>query len=385
MSRPRVAASTRGLTPWHNFPCARWYFPQTPGRNPDARQVRQEQKQVGNDGSGRMARDGDEMVEPVHVPVMRDRITELLGPALAAPDAVLLDCTLGLAGHARALLEANPGARLVGLDRDPDALDVARERLGEHGDRSTLVQAVYDQIGDVLDDLDLLGVNAVLMDLGLSSLQIDTAERGFAYAVDAPLDMRMDRGSPVTAEVVVNTWSEDELVRILRGYGEERFATRIARGIVAARDRAPITSSAALVDVVVGSLPAAARYGGRRGSGRSGGHPAKRTFQALRIAVNDELEVLARALPAAVRALLVGGRIAVLAYHSLEDRPVKRVLAAGAADRAPRDLPVVPEELRPELRLLTKGAERPTEAEIDDNPRAASARLRAAERLREAA
>lgn len=339
------------------------------------------------DGS---VRDGDEMVEAVHVPVMRDRIVDLLGPALAAPEAVLLDCTLGLGGHARALLDAHPTARLIGLDRDPDALAVAGERLADHRDRVVLVQAVYDDIAAVLDDLGIAGVHAVLMDLGLSSLQIDTAERGFAYAVDAPLDMRMDRTSPVTAEVVVNTWSETELVRILRHYGEERFAGRIARGIVGARDRDRISSSAQLVEVVVGSLPAAARYGSRRSGGRpadgrGGGHPAKRTFQALRIAVNDELEVLARALPAAVGALVVGGRIAVLAYHSLEDRPVKRVLTAAAADRAPRDLPVVPPELRPELRLLTRGAERPADTEVEQNPRAASARLRAAERMREAA
>jgi len=325
------------------------------------------------------------MVEPVHVPVMRDRIVDLLGPALAARDAVLLDCTLGLAGHAGALLDAHPEVRLVGLDRDPDALAVAGERLDPHRDRIHLVQAVYDEIGEVLDDLGLNGVHAVLMDLGLSSLQIDTADRGFAYAVDAPLDMRMDRTAPVTAEVVVNTWAEQDLVRILRGYGEERFADRIARAIVAARARDRITTSARLVEVIAASLPAAARYGARRAGGRGGGHPAKRTFQALRIAVNNELEVLARALPAAVRALTVGGRIAVLAYHSLEDRQVKRVLAAGAADRAPRDLPVVPPELQPELRLLTRGAERPSEAETADNPRAASARLRAAERMREAA
>lgn len=326
-----------------------------------------------------------------HVPVMLDRIVELLVPALADEGSVILDCTLGLAGHASALLQAAPNARLVGIDRDPDALAVAGERLAPYGDRATLVRAVYDEIPDVLADLDLHGVDAVLMDLGLSSLQIDTASRGFAYAVDAPLDMRMDRTSPVTAETIVNTWDQGELVRILRTWGEERFADRIARGIVARRADAPIRTSAELVEVILDSLPAAARYGSKR-EGRGshparevrGSHPAKRTFQALRIAVNDELAVLGRAVPAAVDALRLHGRIAVLAYHSLEDRPVKRELVRRSTDRGPRDLPVVPDELRAELRLLTRGAEVPSPAETTTNPRAASAKLRAAVRIKEA-
>ncbi|HIT75853.1 MAG TPA: 16S rRNA (cytosine(1402)-N(4))-methyltransferase RsmH [Candidatus Avipropionibacterium avicola] len=316
----------------------------------------------------------------VHVPVMRDRIVELLAPSLQQRDAVLVDCTLGLAGHSLALLDAFSDTRLIGIDRDADALAVAEQRLARHHDRVTLVQAVYDEVDRVVADQGLASVSAVLMDLGLSSLQIDRADRGFAYAVDAPLDMRMDQRAELTAEGVVNGWSEAELVRILRRYAEERFADRIARAIVAERSRAPITTSARLVEIVTESLPAAARYAKKSGRGS---HPAKRTFQALRIAVNDELAVLARALPAAVGVLGLGGRIAVLAYHSGEDRQVKQVLAAGAADRAPRDLPVVPEELQAELRLLTRGAEQPGEDEINDNPRAASARLRAAERVRE--
>ncbi|MGD7787060.1 16S rRNA (cytosine(1402)-N(4))-methyltransferase RsmH [Propionibacteriaceae bacterium Y1700] len=312
----------------------------------------------------------------LHTPVMRDRILELLTPALTEPGAVVVDCTLGMGGHALALLEACPRAHLIGIDRDPQALDLAGRRLADHADRITLVQAVYDEIGAVLDEQRIDGVQAILMDLGLSSLQIDRPDRGFAYRVDAPLDMRMGEQA-LTAATVLNTYSAKELARILRTYGEERFADRIARRIVNARETEPFTTSARLVALLHDAIPAASR--------RTGGHPAKRTFQALRIEVNAELEVLARAVPAAVGALAVGGRIAVLAYHSLEDRPVKRVLAAGSVSQAPRDLPVVPESMQPELRLLTRGAEVPGAEEIDSNPRAASAKLRAAERIREVA
>ncbi len=314
---------------------------------------------------------------PRHEPVMRDRIVELLAPALDREGAVLVDCTLGLAGHARALLDACPAARLIGIDRDADALAVAADRLAPYEGRTVLVQAVYDEIAEVVAAEAPGGVQAVVMDLGLSSLQIDTVARGFAYATDAPLDMRMDARSPLTAATVVNTYDTRDLVRILRQYGEERFADRIARRIVTERERAPFTTSARLVATVAEAIPAAARF--------SGGHPAKRTFQALRIEVNAELEALDRALPAAVGTLVVDGRIAVLAYHSLEDRPVKRTFSALASDTAPRHLPVVPPEMAPQLRLLTRGAERPQEAEIQINPRAASARLRAATRIRAAA
>ncbi len=312
----------------------------------------------------------------VHDPVMIDRIVELLSPALQRPGAVYVDGTLGLAGHASAILAANPEARLVGIDRDPDAHEVARERLGALADRATLVQAVYDELPDVLTDLGIGRIDAILLDLGLSSLQIDRTERGFAYRVDAPLDMRMNPTQGSTAADVLNTYSAGELARILKWYGEERFADRIARAVVAARQDAPFERSGRLVDVISSAIPAAARH--------TGGHPAKRTFQALRIEVNRELAALEGVLPAAVAALAVGGRFAVLSYHSLEDRLVKRTFAAGAADRAPRDLPVVPENLRAELRLLTRGAERPGAEETATNPRAASARLRVAERIREA-
>ena len=312
--------------------------------------------------------------EAVHLPVMRDRIVALLAPALERPGSVLVDCTLGLGGHTAALLDACPGARVVGLDRDPDALATAGERLARYGDRVTRVRAVYDEIGTVLADLGIARVEAVLADLGLSSLQIDARDRGFAYAVDAPLDMRMGQGGPTAADVV-NTYPAPQLARILSRYGEERFAGRIARAIVAAREEAPFITSARLVEVIAGAIPAAARH--------TGGHPAKRTFQALRIEVNRELEALEGMLPAALDSLAVDGRIAVLAYHSLEDRLVKHALRDVSTSRAPRDLPVVPDELQPTFTLLTKGAERPSDEEIATNPRAASARLRAARRIKE--
>jgi len=313
----------------------------------------------------------------VHVPVMRERIVELLAPALTEPGATYVDATLGLGGHAAAILEACPQAHLVGIDRDPQALAVARERLAAFQGRTTFVEAVYDELPQVLSDIGRPRVAAVLMDLGLSSLQIDRRERGFAYSVDAPLDMRMDGRQTLSAAVVVNTYDVRALAGILRRYGEERFADRIATRIVQARAEAPFDRSARLVQVVSDAIPMAAR--------KSGGHPAKRTFQALRIEVNAELVVLERALPAAIAALQVGGRLAVLSYHSLEDRLTKQALRTASTERAPRDLPVVPQGYGPELALLTRGAERPTQTEVTANPRAASARLRAAERIEEAA
>lgn len=315
--------------------------------------------------------------QPQHVPVLLDRIVELLAPALEPSDSdrapVLVDCTTGLGGHSAALLEACPAARLIGLDRDPDALAEATRRLSPYGDRVRLVRAVYDELPQVLADAGTPTVQAILFDLGLSSLQIDRADRGFAYSVDAPLDMRMGQDQPLTAADVLNSYDVADLTRILRVYGEERFADRIARRIVAERTDQPFTTSARLVALLQRTIPAK--------SAKTGGHPAKRTFQALRIEVNAELAALEGALPAALAALAPGGRIAVLAYHSLEDRMVKRAFAAGATDRAPRGLPVVPDDLRPELTLLTRGAERPGPDEVALNPRAASARLRAAMKL----
>lgn len=314
-----------------------------------------------------------------HVPVMLPEILELLTPSLQDPDTqpVFVDCTLGLGGHSEALLAACPQARLIGLDRDPQALAHARARLSPYADRTTLVEAVYDELPGVLARLGQPKVQAVLLDLGLSSLQIDRTERGFAYAVDAPLDMRMDSKQELTAAGILNTYPVRELTLILRRYGEERFADRIAKRIVTEREREPFTNSARLVALLYDAIPAATR--------KTGGHPAKRTFQALRIEVNAELKALEGVLPAAVAALAVGGRIAVLAYHSLEDRPVKQLFAKLSHDTAPRNLPVVPAGYGPELKLLTRGAQRPSEQEAQDNPRAASARLRAAVRIEEAA
>lgn len=317
--------------------------------------------------------------ERVHVPVMLSEVVALLAPALTPADPagappVLVDGTLGLAGHAAALLEACPQARLIGLDRDPQALERARVRLAPYAHRVTLVEAVYDELPAVLADLGQPRVQGVLLDLGLSSLQIDDPARGFAYAQDAPLDMRMGP-QELTAAEVLNTYSAPELARILRRYGEERFADRIARRVVEARAVEPFATSARLVELLYAAIPAATR--------KTGGHPAKRTFQALRIEVNAELAALESVLPSAVAALAIGGRIAVLAYHSLEDRLVKQLLAVRSANRAPRDLPVVPAGMGPELRLLTRGAARPTPEESDTNPRAASARLRAAVRIDE--
>jgi 16S rRNA (cytosine1402-N4)-methyltransferase len=315
---------------------------------------------------------------PAHVPVLLDRVLELFEPALARPDAVLVDATLGLGGHADALLTAHPELTLVGLDRDPDALDSARARLARHGDRVHFVHAVYDQLPAALSGLGIAprgGVAGVLMDLGVSSMQLDVAERGFAYARDAPLDMRMDRTASLTAAEVLNTYPPGDLVRVLRDYGEERFAKRIVDRLVRAREREPFTSSGRLVELLYEAVPAASR--------RTGGHPAKRTFQALRIEVNAELEALRAALPAAIAALRVGGRIVVEAYQSLEDRLVKQAIAALAKSRTPEGVPVELPGHGPSLRLLTRGAEQADEQEIDHNPRAASVRLRAAERILE--
>ena len=317
------------------------------------------------------------MTEPVHVPVLLERCVALLAPALERAGAVVVDATLGLGGHSEAMLERFPHLRLVGLDRDPAALEHSRARLAPYAERTTLVHAVYDALPDVLADLGLRQVQGVLLDLGVSSMQLDEADRGFAYAQDAPLDMRMDQTSGMPAAEVLNTYDVAALTRVLRTYGEERFARRIAQAIVRARAEAPFDRSARLVELVRDSIPAPAR--------RTGGNPAKRTFQALRIEVNDELGALERVLPAAIDAIDVGGRVVVMSYQSLEDRLVKQAFATGASITAPLDLPVVPESAQPRLALLTRGAESASEAEVALNPRAASVRLRAVERVRDAA
>ncbi len=314
-----------------------------------------------------------------HLPVMVEEVLDLFGPALQPSGAILVDATLGRAGHARALLEAHPGLALIGVDTDEQAIAESRRLLAPYAGRVTLVHAVYDEIPDLLSRAGHAGqrVQGILFDLGVSSPQLDDPDRGFAYSHDAPLDMRMDQAGPLTAADVLNTYPASELARVLRDYGEERFARRIADAVVRERSAVPLTSTGQLTELIRAAIPAPAR--------RTGGNPAKRTFQALRIEVNGELDALHRALPAALDSLAVGGRIVVLAYHSLEDRAVKTVLAEAAADRTPPGLPVPLESAQPAFRLLTRGAQRPSEAEVAANPRAASARLRAAERVREAA
>ncbi|WP_372442937.1 16S rRNA (cytosine(1402)-N(4))-methyltransferase RsmH [Mycolicibacterium baixiangningiae] len=312
-----------------------------------------------------------------HIPVLLDRCVDLLTPALTRHDsdgrgAVLVDATLGAGGHAHRFLTALPGLRLIGLDRDPQALQIAGERLAPFGDRVLLVRTRYDGIDDALARSGAWAgdVSGFLFDLGVSSMQLDRAERGFSYSIDAPLDMRMDSDAPLTAAEVVNTFPEREIARILREYGEERFAGRIAKYIVRAR---PLTTTGQLVELLYDAIPAPAR--------RTGGHPGKRTFQALRIAVNGELDSLRAAIPAALGALDTGGRIVVMAYQSLEDRIVKTEFAAATASRTPPGLPVELPGHEPEFVALTRGAERATPEEIERNPRSAPVRLRALEKV----
>jgi 16S rRNA (cytosine1402-N4)-methyltransferase len=306
-----------------------------------------------------------------HMPVLLQRCLDLLGPALQVPDAVMVDSTLGMGGHTEGVLAAFPHVRVIGLDRDPQALELAGRRLAPFGDRFVGVHAVYDEVRAVLDRLGVGAVQGVLMDLGVSSLQLDEPERGFSYAQDAPLDMRMDPTHDLSACDVVNTWGERELVTIFRRYGEERYAKQIARAIVRRRREQPFERTGELVDTIKCAIPAPARFGD--------GHPAKRVFQALRIAVNDELDSLAVALPAALEMLRPGGRLAVISFHSLEDRIVKRFLRERERGcTCPPDFPVCVCGHEPELRALQRRPIRPGPAELAANPRSASARLRAA-------
>ena len=336
---------------------ARFHFARS-GRNPDGTPVE----------GLRMVRSDDSGSSFGHRPVMLDEILELLVPV---PAGVLLDATLGGAGHAAALLDAAPQLVLVGLEQDPEAIGAARARLARFGDRATVVHSRFDRLDDVLDDLGIHTVNAVLFDLGVSSPQLDRAERGFSYRLEGALDMRMDPSRPVTAADVVNAWSEAELAALFRANGETRFGGRIARAIVAAR---PISTTTRLAEVVRVAIPAPAR--------RHGGHPARRAFQAIRIAVNEELHVLPTALDQALGRLAPGGRCVVISYHSGEDRIVKdrfRDAATGGCV-CPPGMPCVC-GARPTVRLLTRGARRPSQAEIESNRRAESARLRAVESL----
>ncbi|MET0860475.1 MAG: 16S rRNA (cytosine(1402)-N(4))-methyltransferase RsmH [Microbacterium sp.] len=312
----------------------------------------------------------------IHTPVLLERCIELLAPALTREGAVLVDATLGMGGHSEALLERFPDVNLIGLDRDQDALRIAGERLAGFGDRVHLVHTVYDGIDAALKESGFDTADGILFDLGVSSLQLDVADRGFAYSQDAPLDMRMDQTTGPMASYVLATYSEGELRRIFERYGEEKLSGRYARAIIRSRDEVPIERSGQLVDILVAATPYAAQRAG---------HPAKRVFQALRIEVNGELTVLERAIPAALERLPVGGRIVVMSYQSLEDRIVKRELARATASTSPAGLPVELPEHAPRFRLLVKGAELASDEERARNPRATPVRLRAAERVRDAA
>jgi 16S rRNA (cytosine1402-N4)-methyltransferase len=308
-----------------------------------------------------------------HDPVLLDRCVELLTPALTrrhadGTGATLVDATLGAGGHAERFLTELPGLHLIGLDRDRTALSIAGQRLAPFGDRVTYVQTRYDGFWspDVM-------VDGVLFDLGVSSMQLDRVERGFSYSHDAPLDMRMDQDAPLTAAELLNTYDKRALTRILQEFGEERFASRIAGEIVRRRDRKPFETTAELVQVLYDVIPAPAR--------RTGGHPGKRTFQALRTAVNGELDSLRSAVPGALAALREGGRIVVLAYQSLEDRIVKGEFATATASRSPAGLPVELPGYEPFFVSLTRGAEKAGPDEIELNPRSASVRLRALEKV----
>ncbi|MGB5110105.1 MAG: 16S rRNA (cytosine(1402)-N(4))-methyltransferase RsmH [Mycobacterium sp.] len=310
-----------------------------------------------------------------HVPVLLDRCVELLRPALTrhhsdGTGAVLVDATLGAGGHTERFLGELPGLHVVGLDRDPNALRIATERLAPFGDRFRSVRTRYD---GYWADRDEITIDGALFDLGVSSMQLDLVDRGFSYSHDAPLDMRMDPDAELTAADILNTYDERALTRVLREYGEERFASRIAGRIVRRRARQPLRSTAELVELLYEAIPAATR--------RTGGHPAKRTFQALRIAVNAELDSLRDALPASLAALSGGGRVVVMAYQSLEDKIVKGLFAAATASRTPPGLPVELPGYEAEFVSLTRGAEQAGAEEIERNPRSASVRLRALEKV----
>ena len=313
----------------------------------------------------------------LHTPVMLAECVQALRPALQARESVYVDATLGMGGHASAVLSAVPTTRLIGIDRDADALELARARLTEdgHEGRFHLVHATYDEMAQALTDAGVEKADGILMDLGLSSYQIDTRERGFSYSADAPLDMRMDASAHTpTAAELLNTLPHGQLARILSTFGEERYASAIASAVVRMRTTEPFERSHQLVQAIESAIPAKAKY--------AASHPAKRTFQALRIAVNEELSILDDALNAAMSVLHVGGRLVVESYHSLEDRMVKTAFAKASSSSAPPGLPVELEQFAPRFTLVTRGALQASAREIEANPRAASVRVRVLERVR---
>jgi 16S rRNA (cytosine1402-N4)-methyltransferase len=309
-----------------------------------------------------------------HISVMRDTCIDLLTPAINKSETpVVVDATLGLGGHSEALLDSNPNLVLIGIDRDLDAIVKAKNRLAKFENRAKLNHAIFDEITEVVNSFGYSEVDGILFDLGVSSMQLDQSDRGFSYSQDAPLDMRMDRSTGITASEIVNTYAPGELVRILRTYGEEKFATRIVENIVKERAKAPLNSTAQLATLVKESIPAATR--------RTGGNPAKRTFQALRIETNDELGAVNRAIPQALELLKVGGRLVVMSFQSLEDRIVKEIFTQATTSGTPRDLPIDLPEFAAKFALVVRGSVLPSEAEIAANSRAQSVRLRAIERL----
>jgi 16S rRNA (cytosine1402-N4)-methyltransferase len=309
-----------------------------------------------------------------HISVMRDTCIDLLTPAINKSETpVVVDATLGLGGHSEALLESNPNLVLIGIDRDLDAIVKAKNRLAKYENRVKLNHAIFDEISEVVNGFGYSKVDGILFDLGVSSMQLDQSDRGFSYSQDAPLDMRMDRSTGITASEIINTYAPGELVRILRTYGEEKFATRIVENIVKERAKAPLNSTAQLATLVKESIPAATR--------RTGGNPAKRTFQALRIETNDELGAVNRAIPQALELLKVGGRLVVMSFQSLEDRIVKEIFTQATTSGTPRDLPIDLPEFAAKFALVVRGSVLPSEAEIAANSRAQSVRLRAIERL----
>jgi 16S rRNA (cytosine1402-N4)-methyltransferase len=309
----------------------------------------------------------------MHISVALNRCIDLLSPAIEKSSSpVFVDATLGLGGHSFEMLNRFPNLTLIGIDRDSSAIAKASEKLSQFSNRVNIAHSVFDHFSEVVKSFGYSKIDAALFDLGVSSMQLDVAERGFSYSQDAPLDMRMDQTQGITAAEIVNTWSHGDIARILRVYGEEKFAPRIADFIIRERENAPINSTAALSTLVKNAIPAAAR--------RTGGNPSKRTFQALRIAVNNELEVIENALPQALDLLNVGGRLVVLSFQSLEDRIVKEAFAQVTQSTSPRDLPIELPGHEAKFKLIAKGEAASTE-EIATNSRAQSVRIRAVERV----
>jgi 16S rRNA (cytosine1402-N4)-methyltransferase len=314
------------------------------------------------------------MQDALHTPVALDRCIALLSPAIESnANPIIIDATLGMGGHSKALLLKYPNLKIIALDRDLSAIKVATDNLSDVIDRIEIVHAVYDELSAVLAKLGIEKVDGILFDLGVSSMQLDQADRGFAYSQEAPLDMRMDQSSGLSALDILNTYSYGELVRVIRNFGEEKFATKIADNIIKARAAGTLSTTKDLAEIVKNSIPAPAR--------RTGGNPAKRTFQALRIEVNQELSVLERAMPQAIEAIRVGGRLVVMAYQSLQDKIVKKAFSQVTESHSPLGLPFDLPNSAASYKLIISGSEGASEEEIAINARAQSMRLRALERV----